>query len=61
MFDFALDEVETIRTLLREELRPSIGVTIKTRRRRYSLTVPRYGCVRVGPLGTTTIAALRLR
>ena len=33
MFDFALDEeVETIRTLLREELRPTCnpGVTIKT-------------------------------
>ena len=27
MFDFALDEVETIRTLLRALLRPSPGVT----------------------------------
>ena len=36
MFDFALDEVGTIRTLLHEELRPSPGVTFKTCRRRYS-------------------------
>ena len=35
LFDFALDEVGTIRTLLHEELRPSKGVTFKTCRRRY--------------------------
>ena len=35
MFDFALDEVGTIRTLLHEELRPSQVVPFKTCRRRY--------------------------
>ena len=35
LFNFAKEQVETIRTRLREELRPSPVVTIKTGRRRY--------------------------
>ena len=34
-FDFPLDEVGAIRSLLHEELRPSRFVTFKTQRRRY--------------------------
>ena len=36
LFYFAKEQVETIRTRLREELRPSYYVTIKTGRRRYN-------------------------
>ena len=35
LFNFALDEVGTIRTLVREELRPSKVVSFKAERRRY--------------------------
>ena len=39
LFDFALDEVGTIRTLLHEELRPSIAVAFKTGRTRYIICI----------------------
>ena len=39
LFDFGLDEVGTIRTLLREELRPRYSVTFNSRRRRYVVVV----------------------
>ena len=46
LFIFALDEEETIRPLVREELRPSRGVTIKTGRRRYAYATYVYGWIR---------------